>query len=266
MEVITTTRRQNTRRSLLDAAQELVAARGHDRISIQEITEKARVATGTYYNYFETKTDIFAAVAEEMKLNLADQIDQSRAAITDPAMRVAVTLKYYLFQAVDNKQWREFVSSAGVKDCVLMQSAEQTIEDLQRGIKAGRFRMDDVHFTQALIHAMARHVVLGIQRGDTGRNAIEYTIRSILQMLGLPDLVSKALTQSPLPPLPAPRRTPTDRKPEAVKASVLQLSDHRADDHAGYIDPVIVFKAPEPSSPAARRRCIFTGSRAAARK
>ena len=67
MEVIKSDKRKVTKRSLLNAAQELVFEKGHDRVSVQEITARARVATGTYYNYFDCKQDIFIAVAEDMK-------------------------------------------------------------------------------------------------------------------------------------------------------------------------------------------------------
>ncbi len=66
VEVISSDKRQATRKALLSAAKDLVFEQGHDRISVQDITGRARVATGTYYNYFDSKQDIFYAVAENM--------------------------------------------------------------------------------------------------------------------------------------------------------------------------------------------------------
>jgi hypothetical protein len=39
------------------------------------------------------------------------------------------------------------------------------------------------------------------------------TTRYILRMLGIPDLVAKALTQSPLPPVAASKRNPLQAAP-----------------------------------------------------
>ena len=47
-------KRLRTRKALIHAARDLVYERGHKRISIQDITERATVGTGTFYNYFET--------------------------------------------------------------------------------------------------------------------------------------------------------------------------------------------------------------------
>jgi AcrR family transcriptional regulator len=206
MDVVTTDKRLATRKALLDATKELVFEKGHDRISVQEITTRAHLATGTYYNYFETKQDVFVAVAEDLIEELREQLKPSRDATKDPAMLVAMTLKFYFYQAIDDREFKVFPSCVGLSDLSLQQDAEELTADIEAGVKAGRFRVDDVQFTQSLISGMIRHVNQSIRKGVTGRNSVEYAIRSILQMLGLPDLVSKALTQTPLPAIAAPKR------------------------------------------------------------
>ena len=206
MEVVRSDKRHATRRALLSAARDLVFEKGHAQISVQDITSRARVATGTYYNYFDTKQDIFVAVAEDLRDDLAQALAGTRETIKDPAMLVSLTLKYYFQQAIDNEDWRKFTRCVGLTDMPLQQTAEQCMEDIQRGIKAGRFRGDDVHFTQNLVTGMVSHVIREIQKGRMDRRSIEFAIRSILMMLGLPELVSKALTQTPLPPIAAPKR------------------------------------------------------------
>ena len=104
-------KRNATRKSLVTAVRTLVAARGHDRISVQEITRQARVATGTFYNYFESKQDIFAAGAEDISAELAELLAETRTGIKDPAMRVSVTLKYYFQQASENQEWLRYIDA-----------------------------------------------------------------------------------------------------------------------------------------------------------
>mgnify|MGYP001326021867 CR=1 FL=1 len=50
---------------------------------------------------------------------------------------------------------------------------------------------------------MVKHTNLEISKGTLGRSAMDDTVRHILRMLGLPDLVAKALVQTPLPPVKA---------------------------------------------------------------
>ena len=180
--------------------------RGHDRVAVQEITKRAQLATGTYYNYFDSKHDIFAAVADDLQDQMARDFETTRHTIKDPAMRVAMTLKYYFYQAIDNQDWKDFTRCVGLGDLSPQQAASEAFEDIETGVKAGRFRVDDIHFTQSLISGMVCHVNHAIRKGQIGRNGVEFAIRSVLQMLGLPELVSKALTQTPLPPIAATKR------------------------------------------------------------
>ena len=184
-----------------------MAEKGHDSISIQEITKRASVSTGTYYNYFDTKQDVFVAVADEMRDLIAGNLETARESIKDPAMRVAVALKYYFDQALDNQEWREFTSFTGLTWLTLEQTVNARIEDIERGVSGGRFKVDDVSFTESLIRGMVRHVTSAIDKGQVERNATDYAIRSILQMLGLPEIVAKALTMTALPPIAAPKRS-----------------------------------------------------------
>ena len=52
-------RKARTRRKLIEAAQDLLAERGTTDVSIQEITERADVGFGSFYNHFETKSELF---------------------------------------------------------------------------------------------------------------------------------------------------------------------------------------------------------------
>ncbi|GAA2113073.1 TetR/AcrR family transcriptional regulator [Actinomadura alba] len=57
---------ERTRRRLLDAAEEVFAAYGHQEASIVKITETAGVAQGTFYIYFEGKQQIFDELVTDL--------------------------------------------------------------------------------------------------------------------------------------------------------------------------------------------------------
>ena len=223
---VSSSKRQATRQLLLYAARDLVLETGHDRISIEEITNRAKVSKGTFYNYFGTKQDVFAAVAQGLKARLAADLVKTTDPIKDPAMKVAITLKFYFYQSLDNQDWREFTRFTGLTELYLEQDTEERVEDLLWGIKAGRFKGDNVYFTDSLISGMSRHVLSEIDRGPLARDACDYAIRSILQMLGLPEIVAKALTQTRLPPIAAQRRRVGDSLKEPVVAPVTEYQSH----------------------------------------
>ncbi len=63
---------------LLDAAEELFTTKGFYQTSISEICKTAKTAVGTFYIYFDSKTDIYRymmnSYAKEIKLRLAEAI------------------------------------------------------------------------------------------------------------------------------------------------------------------------------------------------
>ena len=201
-------KREKTRSALLNAARGLVCERGHDKISIQDLTDRADVGVGTFYNYFESKQHVYEAVLEEIRFSFNQQLTELRKPIKDPATILTVTLLYSFQQAQDNEDWRTFLTYSGLgSDHILHQDEEQCLSDIRFGAQRGRFKVDNVQFTSSLIIGMVRHVSREITLGNLSRNSMQETTRYILRMLGLPDLVAKALVQAPLPPIPASKKS-----------------------------------------------------------
>jgi AcrR family transcriptional regulator len=82
-------KRERTRGELVAAAERLVAARGLDALSIDEITEEADVAKGTFYTHFADKDDLAAAIGKSIRLELEDKITATNEGVTDAALRMA---------------------------------------------------------------------------------------------------------------------------------------------------------------------------------
>lgn len=57
-------RAAETRLRLIQSALQLIARRGFPGVTVEDITEAADVGKGTFYNYFESKDHILAAIAE----------------------------------------------------------------------------------------------------------------------------------------------------------------------------------------------------------
>ena len=61
-----TARLADTRRSILDAARDLVAEGGFAAVQMTEVAKKAGVATGTLYRYFSSKEALCRQVFREV--------------------------------------------------------------------------------------------------------------------------------------------------------------------------------------------------------
>src|SRR5689334_23419032 len=57
--------REAVRRAILDAARELFVSEGYQNVSMRKIAERIEYSPAAIYGYFESKDDIFLALAEE---------------------------------------------------------------------------------------------------------------------------------------------------------------------------------------------------------
>src|SRR3954468_24750572 len=69
-----TARGERTLRKILDAAREEFGERGFSDSSIVGITQRAGVALGTFYTYFDSKELLFQALVRDMSAQVADTV------------------------------------------------------------------------------------------------------------------------------------------------------------------------------------------------
>jgi AcrR family transcriptional regulator len=87
-------RKERTRAALVRAAQALLAdGRGHDA-SIKTITELADVGFGSFFNYFDDKTELFDVAITEVAQRYEAWLDEQLTGVTDPLQRLALSIRH----------------------------------------------------------------------------------------------------------------------------------------------------------------------------
>jgi len=77
---------RRTRRALHDALIELVLAEGYDRITVQDVLDRADVGRSTFYAHYRDKEALLTASFDDMREQLQREVDaQSRRGPVDPA-------------------------------------------------------------------------------------------------------------------------------------------------------------------------------------
>ena len=90
--------REQVRRSILDAAQELFVAEGYRNVSIRKIAEKVEYSPAALYGYFPSKDDLFFALAEEGFRKLFEFTNDPSVTAGDPLAAIRHGfLRYYQF-------------------------------------------------------------------------------------------------------------------------------------------------------------------------
>src|SRR3954453_15003168 len=69
-----TPRGERTLRKILDAARDEFGERGFSDSSIVGITQRAGVALGTFYTYFDSKEAVFQALVKDMSAQVRDHV------------------------------------------------------------------------------------------------------------------------------------------------------------------------------------------------
>ncbi len=70
--------RIRNRSAILDAARECFRSRGYDNSTIRDIVRRTGLAAGTFYNYFSSKQDIFAALLTDFLGQLNHNLTEGR--------------------------------------------------------------------------------------------------------------------------------------------------------------------------------------------
>jgi len=93
-------KRERTRGELVSAAEQLLAERGLDAISVDEITEAADVAKGTFYTHFDDKSDLATSIAYGIRMEMEQKVTELNQGIGDAAIRMANGLSTFFAFAI----------------------------------------------------------------------------------------------------------------------------------------------------------------------
>lgn len=208
-------RKRETHERLLGAAFLLMAERGKDGVAIAEITEAADVGAGSFYNHFQSKEELYAALIDSVFEEFGNALDRLVEDITDPAEVIAVSVRHTIRRAMREPVWGKLLIREGLSGRALARGLGQRLwRDLQAGVAAGRIKVDDpamsyiavggaviaaISTAVQLQSATAQHGGRAEQMGLTVEDLAERAAAVILRTLGLPPAQSEKIARRPLP-------------------------------------------------------------------
>ena len=188
-------RRLRTRDALVQAALKVMAEKGLEGATINEITDAADVGNGSFYNHFTSKEDIMEAAAFRILNELGDSIDAAIEGIEDPAKATILALRQAFRFSISNPDFGWFVLKNGVSSDLIDQSLEQRVSrDIAAGVEAGRFKVREIEAAVLSLHGVMNAITAAVLRGRRPASAIEEAIVQVLILLGLPEKEAVALT------------------------------------------------------------------------
>ena len=92
----------NKMQLLLDSAEKLFSQSSFFEVSVSDICKEAHTAVGTFYIYFDSKTDVYRYLVEYYKQQIKQVLSQSIAGCTTRAEMERVGSKCFVRYAVEN--------------------------------------------------------------------------------------------------------------------------------------------------------------------
>jgi len=179
-------KKARTRQALLDAAFEVLAARG-EAFSVADVSARAGVSNGTFYNYFRDRDELLdvlvASIVEGFAATAARRVDDA-----DPAERFARITALGLASAV--------TSPVAVRMILRLEVAQRALlvegplshlhDDLAEGHRVGRFTVPPDEGTLDVVFGALLLASRRIVEGDTHPSYRVSVIARLLMSLGLP--------------------------------------------------------------------------------
>lgn len=139
-------KKEETKRRIYVAALELFHEKGFEHTTVDEITERADVAKGTFFNYFPHKESVLSYLSEESLRRVEDRAAERHH---EAAERIAALLTAVASAYGENRALTHMVVSAGMQRMFCpeeLQSRTRLVhlvkEAIREGQASGEFRAD----------------------------------------------------------------------------------------------------------------------------
>jgi AcrR family transcriptional regulator len=163
------------RRHILDAAREVFFRDGFVEANLDEVAQRAGVAKGTLYRYFENKGDLYVAVLSQNGALFEQRMREAVAGGVDPADAIRRLGRFYrehwiahpeyfrIFWAIENQEVIGALPAAVVAEVTkLWEECLRVLSDVVRaGVERGDFRPCDEWLMAHVLWTAANGVLQG---------------------------------------------------------------------------------------------------------
>ena len=156
-------KRKNNRDAILDAARDVFAEIGYGGTTVRDIIRRTNLASGTFYNYFDSKEAVFNALSDEIGTELRQLLrDVRQPATSFDGFIEAMFLTYFSYYANNRENYMLTRSNRG-RDGMneVMQGPQvraglaELSNDIHQAIAEGVIPQLDVEFLTASLGGVA---------------------------------------------------------------------------------------------------------------
>ncbi|HEY1710459.1 MAG TPA: TetR/AcrR family transcriptional regulator [Rhizomicrobium sp.] len=146
---------------ILDAARQVFAELGYGATTVRDIIRATPLASGTFYNYFKSKEEVYQAIRDDVALQIRPRLRDERIKARTVEEFISATFRtFFEFVADDHVNFRNIrhiadVTRVRMDTPEVIAGFEELREDIEKAIKDGVFPPVDADFLMAAIVGVA---------------------------------------------------------------------------------------------------------------
>jgi len=180
-------RRARTAQDLVNAAQQVLAAKGYHGAKVADIAREAGVGVGTFYLYYPTKEAVFLELVEAAASQLRTQMVDATAQAHDPAEISRRRIEVFFHFAAQHRDLFRIVFGHDASFHDVVRKAQDIfvadiVQNLRGGMDAGIFRAGNAEvWAQAMVGMCIQAVSWWVEHEDVPADEVAGQIAEIAQ-------------------------------------------------------------------------------------
>jgi AcrR family transcriptional regulator len=201
-------KRDRTRSKLLVAAQELALEGGAGALTVYNLTERAEVALGTFYNYYRTREDVLDDVCDLLVLASRQAVTQAIDGLEDLRAVVATSVRQTLHLAAPGQGIGHLLFDANLPTHRFILGMRHFFKrDLEAGINSGAFEVGNEAAVISMVSGSSYGVMQDLYQERLEMDMIDDVAEMMLRALGVNASIAAVQARLPIdfkspPPLP----------------------------------------------------------------
>ncbi|HBN8626755.1 hypothetical protein IPC1147_29185 [Pseudomonas aeruginosa] len=201
-------KRDRTRSKLLIAAQQLALESGAAALTVLNLTERAEVALGTFYNYYRTREDVLDDLRELLIAASRNDVTQVIEGLSSPVAIVAASVRQTLHLALPGTDMGRLLFDSDLPMHEFIVGLRQFFKrDLEAGMRSGEFRISNEVAVISMVSGISFGTMQDIYRGALSVEMIDDITEMTLRLLGAEAEVAEVEARRPIklcPPIKLP--------------------------------------------------------------
>ncbi len=191
------------RQLILNAARQVFAELGYGATTVRDIIRATPLASGTFYNYFKSKEEVYQAIRDEVALAIRPRLHDERMKASTVEEFITCTFRTFFEYVADDRVNFRTIRHAADTTRVRMDTPEviagfeELREDIEGAISKGLFPPVDPDFLMAAIVGVAFEVGERMLKREPHDPAMAADFATGLFLGGV-----RALPEAQTPPLP----------------------------------------------------------------